>query len=97
MDLFICIGPPKIHLPSSTYTVNETNNVTMVCEAEGVPEPTVTWKKAGNDTIVGYGEKFTIVNTKGSDDGKYTCTARNDLKPPDEQVVILNVQSKCAV
>ena len=65
----------------------------MVCWTEGVPKPKVTWKKSSNDQIVGDGEMFTIVNTTGLDDGKYTCTARNELGT-DSKEVTLNVQSK---
>ena len=68
----------------------------MVCGAEGVPEPIVTWRKTSNQKIVGYGKKFTIANTKGSDDGRYICIARNELGD-DAKEVTLNVQSKCVV
>lgn len=86
--------PPKIkELPQTSYTVNETYSVTMVCWTEGVPKPKVTWKKSSNDQIVGDGEMFTIVNTTGLDDGKYTCTARNELGT-DSKEVTLNVQTR---
>ena len=67
----------------------------MVCGTKGVPKPKVTWRKISDnhDKIVGYGEKFTIANTKGSDDGRYTCTASNQLGS-DAKEVTLNVQSK---
>ena len=67
----------------------------MVCGTKGVPKPKVTWRKISDNNvkIVGYGEKFTIANTKGSDDGTYTCTARNELGS-DAKEVTLNVQSK---
>jgi len=85
---------PTINVfPQSTYTVNETNSVTMVCGAEGVPEPIVTWRKTSNQKIVGYGKKFTIANTKGSDDGRYICIARNELGD-DAKEVTLNVQTR---
>ncbi|XP_068687443.1 protein turtle homolog B-like isoform X1 [Montipora foliosa] len=86
--------PPKIkELPQTSYTVNETHSVTMVCWTEGVPKPKVTWKKSSNDQIVGDGEMFTIVNTTGLDDGKYTCTATNELGT-DSKEVTLNVQTR---
>ena len=65
----------------------------MVCETKGIPKPRVSWRKISTDKIVGYGEKFTIANTKGSDDGKYTCIARNELGAAAQDVT-LNVQSK---
>lgn len=73
--------------------MNETNSVTMVCYTEGVPRPTVTWKKASNEEIVGYGEVLTIANITGRYDGKYTCTAENELGT-DSKRITLHVQSK---
>ncbi|XP_068687447.1 uncharacterized protein [Montipora foliosa] len=86
--------PPRIkELPQTSYTANETHSVTMVCWAEGVPKPKVTWKKSSTDQIVGYGEVFTIGNTIGRDEGKYTCTAENELGT-DSKEVTLNVQTR---
>ena len=68
----------------------------MACGAEGVSEPTVTWKKTRNQKIVGYGEKFTMANTKESDDGRYICIASNELGL-DAKEMTLNVQSKHVV
>ncbi|XP_067026451.1 uncharacterized protein [Acropora muricata] len=86
--------PPKIReLPQISYTVNETNNVTMVCYTEGIPRPIVTWQKASNDEIVGYGEVLTIANITGSYDGKYTCTAENELGT-DSKGITLHVQTR---
>lgn len=73
--------------------MNETNNVTMVCYTEGIPRPRVTWQKASNDEIVGFGEVLTIANITGSYDGKYTCTAENELGT-DSKGITLHVQSK---
>ncbi|XP_062920296.1 neuronal growth regulator 1 isoform X2 [Mobula hypostoma] len=36
--------PPKILDISSSCVVNEFSNVTLFCEANGKPEPTITWK-----------------------------------------------------
>ena len=91
---FFLIDPPSItYFPQSRYTVNETNNVTMVCRANGVPTPKIVWKKTGSNKELGSGEQFVIVKPKGSDDGTYTCTATNELGQ-DSREVTLNVQSK---
>ena len=97
MTRFFQTDPPSItYFPQSRYTVNETNNVTMVCRANGVPTPKIIWKKSGNSKELAYGEQFLIVDTSGSDDGTYTCTATNDLGQ-DSREITLNVQSKYAV
>ena len=92
---FIYIGKPTIdYFPESVYTVNETNNITMVCGADGVPRPTITWKKMSSGRIVGEGEEFHIVAASETDDGVYICFAKNELGD-DSKGVTLQVQSKC--
>ena len=91
------IDPSKITFNQSSYTVNETCNVTLVCRAKGVPQPRIIWTRSGSIKELAYGEQFLIVNTKGSDDGTYRCIARNDINQQDSKDVILNVQSKYAV
>ncbi|KAK2540942.1 hypothetical protein Q9233_000995 [Columba guinea] len=39
----LCV-PPKISNISSDITVNEGSNVTLVCMANGRPEPVITWR-----------------------------------------------------
>ncbi|KAJ7323710.1 Hemicentin-1 [Desmophyllum pertusum] len=90
-QLLIKQAPTINYFPQSKYTVNETNNVTMVCRATGVPPPTITWFKTGNSKELAYGEQYLIVNTTGSDDGTYTCMAKNELGQ-DSSEITLNVQ-----
>ena len=65
----------------------------MVCRADGVPAPTITWIKTGSSKILGTGEQFVITDTSGNDDGTYRCTAKNELGD-DSKDVTLNVRSK---
>ena len=65
----------------------------MVCGADGVPRPTITWKKMGSGKIIGQVEEFHIMSTSENDSGGYTCTARNDLGA-DSRELKLRVQSK---
>ncbi|KAK3749889.1 hypothetical protein QZH41_008268, partial [Actinostola sp. cb2023] len=85
--------PPVVLVPPSLTTTNESNNVTLTCEVEGKPKPTVTWLK--NDVEVGssdsritkthpwsYGRSvatLTINNANRSDEGVYTCHASNGI------------------
>ena len=66
----------------------------MVCGADGVPRPTITWKKMSSGKIVGKGEEFHIVAASETDDGTYICFAQNE-RGDDSRGVILQVQSKC--
>ena len=91
---FFFIGKPTIdYFPKRVYTVNETNNITMVCGADGVPRPTITWKKMSSGRIVGEGEEFHIVAASKTDDGVYICFVQNELGD-DSRGVTLQVQSK---
>ncbi|KAJ7323708.1 Hemicentin 2 [Desmophyllum pertusum] len=92
-QLLIKQAPTINYFPQSKYTVNETNNVTMVCRATGVPRPTITWFKTGNSKELANGEQYLIVNTTGSDDGTYTCMAKNELGQ-DSREITLNVQTR---
>ncbi|XP_078379844.1 hemicentin-1-like [Oculina patagonica] len=86
--------PPAItYFPQNRYTVNETSNVTMVCRANGVPTPRIIWRKSGSYKELASGEEFSIVNTSGSDDGTYTCTAKNYLGQ-DSREITLNVRTR---
>ena len=94
---FFCIGKPTIdYFPKKVYTVNETNNITMVCGADGVPTPTITWRKTSIGKIIGEGEEFHILAASETDDGVYICFAQNELGD-DSREVTLKVQSKCLV
>lgn len=61
-------GKPTVdNFPKSVYIVNETNNITMVCGADCVPRPTITWTKMSSGKIVGEGEAFHIVAASETD------------------------------
>ena len=68
----------------------------MVCGADGVPRPTITWKKMSRGKIVAEGEEFHIVAVSETDDGVYICFAQNELGV-DSREVTLDVQSKCSM
>ena len=86
-------SPQVANVPHNVYTVNETNNVSMVCRADSEPQAMITWSKTGSNKILAYGEQFQIFNTSKHDDGSYICTASNYLGS-DSRKVFLNVQSK---
>ena len=73
---------PTITKKSKTkVTVVEGNVLYLVCEAEGFPSPSVTWRKNGkvlqtniNKTI------FIIDDTSEKDAGKYECKASNAVR-----------------
>ncbi|MCJ8740804.1 hypothetical protein PDJAM_G00063270 [Pangasius djambal] len=67
--------------------------VTLVCYADGYPEPTVTWVR--NKVVLVADEKYslnddgselTIKDVKKLDEGDYTCIARNKAGEKQEEI-----------
>ncbi|NWX99119.1 HMCN1 protein, partial [Nothoprocta ornata] len=79
--------PPNIEGPEQEW-INETisNPVTFVCDATGIPPPTLMWLKNGkaienSDSlevhILSGGSKLQIARSQLPDSGTYTCIASN--------------------
>ena len=58
------------------YTYGD--EVTIVCKAEGNPEPQFSWTK--DDQSLAGGSSHTFNGIQYSDAGSYTCTAKNAAK-----------------
>lgn len=83
---------PTIISLREVYTVNETGNVSMLCRADGLPKPTIIWRKKGSGEVLANGEQFHLLNAQSTDDGSYSCTTSNYLGE-DTKEVMLNVQT----
>ncbi|KAL9952582.1 hypothetical protein ACROYT_G039853 [Oculina patagonica] len=78
------ISAPSIVEPPMSMVVNETGTASFQCEAEGNPEPEVTWLKQNSSLIA---DKRVVLSRGGlmitdvtsQDEGMYTCVARNIL------------------
>ncbi|KAJ7424655.1 hypothetical protein WISP_27855 [Willisornis vidua] len=53
--------PPKISNISSDITVNEGSNVTLVCMANGRPEPVITWRHLTPTELRGILAPFMVI------------------------------------
>ncbi|XP_061104663.1 neurotrimin isoform X3 [Conger conger] len=82
--------PPKIMNLSKDIAVNEGSNVTLMCIANGKPEPTVTWKLLSSTGLVSEDEYLEIPSISRQQAGTYECTAVNDVSA-DVQTVELTV------
>ena len=78
------ISAPSIVAPPMSMVVNETRTASFQCEAEGNPEPKVTWLKQNSSVrsdkrILPSRGGLMITNVTSQDEGIYTCVARNIL------------------
>jgi len=82
--------PPHITYISGNQAVNEGDQVTLNCTADGKPTPNITWTRFSDNSSV----TFPLTITGKQDEGKYRCTADNGIGSLSSSVVLVNVQSK---
>ncbi|NWQ77372.1 HMCN1 protein, partial [Columbina picui] len=76
--------PPKIRSTEAQYTASEGSQAVLSCVAEGIPTPTITWKKdstllteiAGKYRALPDGDLI-LDNVAPEDSGSYTCVAHS--------------------
>ena len=74
------IVPTITKKSKSKVTVFEGNVLYLVCEAEGYPTPSVTWKKNGKVLQTNVNKTdFIIDDTSAKNAGKYECDASNTI------------------
>ncbi|XP_027145831.1 hemicentin-1 [Larimichthys crocea] len=91
--------PPSIRGGEQEVAVVENSQAQLVCVAEGVPQPSLSWEKDGNPLTESTGE-YTIlpsgelvIDTAQPDDaGSYTCVATNAVGQ-DSRTVTLSVHT----
>uniref|UniRef100_A0A8D0ZS68 Ig-like domain-containing protein n=1 Tax=Sus scrofa TaxID=9823 RepID=A0A8D0ZS68_PIG len=83
--------PARIVNISSPVTVNEGNNVNLLCLAVGRPEPTVTWRQL-RDGFTSEGEILEISDIQRGQAGEYECVTHNGVNSvPDSRRVLVTV------
>ena len=79
-------------------TVEEGNNITLMCNASGKPEPIITWTKLNSSVVLSNTSSLTIVNVSrpGTPDNMihYQCTASNGVETPATATVNVTVHCK---
>ena len=69
---------PAIAAISPNQTVNETVDVTLSCQAKGIPLPTITWLKADDERKnLSSISELSLKNINRDQDGLYLCIANN--------------------
>ena len=74
--LFFILVPANITLQSKHYVGRE-KSVSMDCNVEGYPPPTITWTPC--DPLENVCNQSVLDVSKVQNDGMYTCTAKNSL------------------
>ncbi|KAM3620522.1 uncharacterized protein V6R79_024924 [Siganus canaliculatus] len=75
--------PPVISSDPQVYRVPVDSSVTLQCQADGSPPPSVTWLKDGQPLSESVGRRvlssghLQITFVRPTDTGRYTCTAAN--------------------
>ncbi|XP_030217807.1 neurotrimin isoform X1 [Gadus morhua] len=83
--------PPKIINLSRDLVVNEGSNVTLMCQASGKPEPSISWKLISpSGDLVSDDEYLEIQAIPRHRAGTYECTAINEIDA-DVQTVDITV------
>ncbi len=94
--IFLRVGsPPRFVGNDATHQVintTERQNVSLVCEAEGSPTPTIYWYKHGKH--IHTGKTLVIKNLSRNSHSEYECVARNSIEPDSSRHFKLNVNCK---
>ena len=78
--------------PIEKQTVMEGDDLTVVCNASGIPAPMVTWIKVGGDMTINRSE-LVFTNISRTQAGEYRCEASNECGNASETARIF-VQCK---
>ena len=78
--------------PVEKQTIMEGDDLTVVCNASGIPPPMVTWIKVGGDMIIN-GSELVFTNISRREAGEYRCDASNECGNASE-VATIEVECK---
>ena len=57
---FACLETPVVTIPEADMLVLEETEVTMRCEANGIPSPRLTWMREGRTIVTGRKYDITV-------------------------------------
>ena len=83
---------PSSIKPIQAEIVNEGGNVTLTCQASGMPHPAVSWIKPDGQRSVE--DVLVLTNINRSEAGEYRCEASNQCGNALETATV-DVQCKC--
>ena len=83
---------------SQILTVVEGGNITLTCNASGVPYPLIRWTRIGQSTVLSQNSSLTVANVRrpGNPDNliQYQCTASNGVESPATAIANVTVYCK---
>ena len=96
------IVAPLITTQPQGGPVTEGDNVTLSCNASGIPVPTITWTRNGsvlNSSVArislgAESRELTITNISRADSGDYRCVADNSKGTNISHAATLDVKCK---
>ncbi|XP_055542497.1 lachesin-like [Wyeomyia smithii] len=95
--LNVVVPPNILDYPTSTdMVVREGSNVTLKCAASGSPQPSIIWRREGNEPISSGASSlntsvFSIARVNRLNMGAYLCIASNGIPPSVSKRVMLIV------
>ena len=97
--MFICfVDPPLVVITPSLISVSEGEEVSLLCEAEGVGPLNIKWEIVANESslpagVQQNGNELSIAAAARSHAGTYVCSVSN-LAGVTQHNVTLNIYSK---
>ncbi|XP_078354372.1 roundabout homolog 1-like [Oculina patagonica] len=100
-NIFLFYYQPKIASHPLSNIIKEGRNVTLSCNTDGNPVPTISWTRNGDpvdenkNSRVSFTEnkkQLTIINVNRTDSGEYRCVANNSVGNDTSNVATLDVQ-----
>jgi len=95
---------PEIATHPQNKTRIEGDNVTLSCNVDGNPVPTISWTRDGSPvntsgriSISDDKNQLTITQVKRTDSGTYRCMANNNLGNATSNAATLDVQCKYSI
>ncbi|XP_067028898.1 hemicentin-1-like isoform X2 [Acropora muricata] len=87
MDVFVTVNVPSSIQSIPDKVVTDGDNMTLICNASGIPEPVVSWinVRSGNRT---HGNVLEFENVSRHEAGEYRCEARNPCRNATESATI---------
>ena len=90
---------PSVDVYPVTAVVLEGGNITLQCNASGIPDPVIAWTQVGKPAALANTSLLTVLNVSrpGTPENviQYQCTASNGVESPATAITNVTVHCKC--